>query len=140
MINRLKQRGFTLIELMIVVAIIGILSAIAYPSYRQYVMRGNRTEAKTALMQASQALEKCFTRFGRYDSDQCTAYGNLVAGMNTETGKYRVTLGEVADPAVEFLLSAAPQAGQAQDTTCGTLTMDQTNRRGSAAADVTKCW
>ena len=62
-----KQRGVTLMELMAVVAIIGILTAIAYPSYRAQVRRSNRTEARVALEQTAGALEKCYTRYMAYD-------------------------------------------------------------------------
>lgn len=140
---RHKQLGMTLIELMIVVAIIGILSAIAYPSYRQYVMRSNRTEAKTAMMQASQALEKCFTRFGVYNNGNCTPFVsmNVLAanGPVTETGKYRLSFSLIND--VEYTIQAVPQDGQAQDTKCGTLSIDQSNRRtASATTDTKVCW
>lgn len=138
---RHKQYGLTLIELMVVMVIVGILAAIAYPSYREYVMRGNRTEAKTAMMQAAQALEKCFTRFGAYDNGNCTTYNqlNAAAGRLTDTGKYLLSFEDVDD--VSFVIQAVPQDGQAQDTDCGTLKLDQTGKReAKEGADVSKCW
>jgi type IV pilus assembly protein PilE len=135
---RYKQSGMTLIELMIVVAIVGILAAIAYPSYREYVIRGNRTEAKTAMMQASQALEKCFTRFGAYNNAGCAAANEIGAedGKLTETGKYRLSFADIDD--TTFTLRATPQGGQTRDT-CGNLQLDQAGRR-EAGADVRTCW
>ena len=62
------QQGFTLIELMIVVAVVGILASIAYPSFAEQIKRGTRTEGKSALMRSSQTLERFFTARGRYPS------------------------------------------------------------------------
>ena len=69
MIGRKKRsaRGFTLIELMIVVAIIAIISAIAVPMYGNYVQKSRRTDAKAKLMEVAQSLERCFTQFSAYD-------------------------------------------------------------------------
>ena len=61
-----SQQGFTLIEMMIVVAVIGILSAIAYPNYTEYVRRGHRAEARAGLLQAAQWLERAATATGTY--------------------------------------------------------------------------
>jgi type IV pilus assembly protein PilE len=137
--SRRSVRGITLIELMITVAIVGILTAIAYPNYRQYVLRGNRTEAKTAMMQASQDLEKCFTRYGRYNHDDCLAFGRLRAGVNSAGDRYQLSFAAVDDPTVEYSIQAQPRAAQAQDV-CGTLTLDQTGRRGDSINDAAKCW
>src|SRR6185369_10407130 len=69
-----RQRGVTLMELMVVMVIIGILAAIAYPSYRAQVRRSNRTEARVALEQTAGALEKCYTRYMAYnDIANCPA-------------------------------------------------------------------
>ena len=77
-IMKRKQRGVTLIELMIVMAIIGIIAAIAIPSYRRYVVRANRADAKTALLQTAQLLERCYTNSTpyAYNSATCTGGGD----------------------------------------------------------------
>ena len=96
----------------------------------------------TAMMQASQALEKCFTRYGAYNNANCTAYNNLnaEAGQLTDGGKYLLSFGAVDD--VSFVIQAVPQDGQAQDMDCGTLTLDQTGKRAVSVdgADIRKCW
>jgi type IV pilus assembly protein PilE len=137
---RHKHVGMTLIELMVAVMIVGILAGIAIPSYRQYVIRGNRTEAKVELMKASQALEKCFTRFGAYNNANCTADDDIgdADGKLTETGKYRVSFSSIDD--VSFTLRATPQGGQTKDTVCGNLELDQTGKRMSGAPDPKTCW
>ena len=68
---RNTQRGFTLIELMIVVAIIGILAAIAVPQYLDYVTRSRRADGQSTLLQVAQALERCYTQFSAYNNTSC---------------------------------------------------------------------
>lgn len=76
-----KTHGFTLIELMIVVAVVGILAAIAYPSYKDYVLKSRRVDAKAALTEAAQRLEIFYARNGQYTTDM-TDLGYAVAGWN----------------------------------------------------------
>lgn len=131
-----RQRGVTLMELMVVVVIVGILAAIAYPSYRAQVRRSNRTEARVALEQAAGALEKCYTRYMAYnDNANCPAANqfNAGAGYNTQRGFYRVT-GDIPD-AARFTLTATALGGQLTDTGCTALNIDQTGNRTPAA-----CW
>ncbi|HEY0682399.1 MAG TPA: type IV pilin protein [Steroidobacter sp.] len=134
---RRKQLGVTLIELMIVVAIISILATIAYPSYRQYVLRSNRTEAKAELMEAAQELEKCYTRYGAYnDAANCVAFSRLNAGRDSDGGRYRISLAQSSERS--YRLQAAPLGAQMDDK-CGTLTVNEIGTRGHQGDDP-KCW
>jgi type IV pilus assembly protein PilE len=137
---RSRNTGITLIELITVVAIVGILAAIAYPTYRKQVLRSGRAEAKAALMQWAQSLEKCYTRFGSYNDAECSAKTNLTVGALTERGLYRVApLGAIG--AMTFALTATPQGGQAADTECMTFMMDQSGLRAvSGPGGTQRCW
>ena len=132
-----RQTGVTLLELMIVVAVVGILAAIAYPNYRQHAIRATRTEAKVALQQSAQALEKCFTRYMTYTDANCPQ--PAVLNRTTIDGHYAIT---VAFPsATQFTLTAAPRAGQAGDTECGSFRLDEVGRQTITGTGVaTTCW
>lgn len=130
----MRQRGMTLIELMIVVAIIGILAAIAYPSYQQYVLRANRAEAQAVLSETAQFMERYFTTNGTYVG------GALLSavspkGVSGSAIKYDIDF-SVVPTATLFTLRATPTTGQANDT-CGTLTLSNT---GAQTPTTAGCW
>jgi type IV pilus assembly protein PilE len=130
---RKSSRGVTLIELMTVTFIIAILTAIAVPSYRQYVLRTNRTDAKTALTSEASLLERCFTRYTAYNSGNCS-HG---LPMTVSSGTYKVQFSTGEPTVTTFKIEAVPQGNQAKDTKCGTFTTNQANVRTAGASD---CW
>lgn len=132
--SRRKHSGFTLIELMIVVAIVGFLMSIAYSYYGSNVISSNRTIGRAALQAAAGQLEKCKTLYGSYNAANCS-YANFAS----ESNFYNIS---VARTATTFTLTATPVAGQAQagDTYCTAITLTNTGLKGGTGSDPTECW
>ncbi len=143
-----KQTGMTLIELLIAVAIVGILGAVAYPSYRTYVAQANRSEIKGILLENAQFLERNYTTnncYHRTDAACATATAAITLPFaqspKTGTAKYSITAAYNADLAAAcatfgqcFTLSAAPTGSMTGDQ-CGTFTLDHVGRQGAANID-----
>ena len=138
---RAKQSGFTLIEIMVVVVIIGVLAAIAYPSYREQVRRSNRAEAKILLEQKAQALEKCFARSMDFTSVACAP---ALAVVPTPKGSYQVGANPATPAtATTYSLIATAQGPQAGDSECVNFTLNESGTRGvsgSYSATPARCW
>jgi type IV pilus assembly protein PilE len=129
-----QSKGFSLIELLIVVAILGILGSVAMGYYRDNVISSNRTEGRSALQTAAGTLEKCRSLYGSYDHANCN-----YADFTSETGLYDITS---AIAASSFTLTATPAAGggQQDDTDCTSLTLTNTGVKSGTGADITECW
>jgi type IV pilus assembly protein PilE len=137
---RKPQTGVTLIELMVVVVIIGILSAIAVPAYRNYIIRANRADARVSLLSTAGALERCFTRFNAYNDPAC-AVGQAAVSIPSPDGNYLVTLFNITPNT--FTLQATPQGGQVRDVECAVFRYTQANVRtvtGTKNATPQDCW
>lgn len=130
-----RTPGFTLVEMIIVVAIVAILVAVALPSYRDYVRKSRRAEAQAYLMSVAGRQTQFLVDTRSYAATLATI--NIAQPPNV-AASYNVTLAAAGGPPPTFLLTAAPKPGTDQvSERCGTLTIDQT---GAKTASVTGCW
>lgn len=142
-----QARGFTLIELMIVVAVAAILAAVAVPSYRQYVMRANRADATAALLRLASAQERFYLQNNRYadadEMDDAPPAGLGIAG--TERGYYTLAI-DSDDLALGYVVTATVVDGgpQDEDTQCAGFSVDQQGLRraedSGGDANTDTCW
>lgn len=139
--------GFSLIELMIVVAVVAILSAVAFPSYQQYVRRAARAEARATMLDIAQMEERFLTSnnfYVAFDGPSGTvappAGWKNYAGADSGSRKYDVSVAAGASGiATSFVISAAPSNGHS-DPNCGTLTLNNVSQRGQSAGTLAECW
>jgi type IV pilus assembly protein PilE len=144
------QRGFTLVELLITVAIVSILAAIALPSFQEQIRRSQRTEGKTALLRAAQLLERNYTVNNMYVTDLAPLHG-LAAGSVVYSGEnaalaagnYRITASATPGcPITQCYTLRAFQNGGFSDPRCGDLTLNSTGVRSKVGGTdtVERCW
>ena len=136
--NISRSTGFTLIEVLITIAILGILTAIVIPSHNHSTTKSRRTDAKIALMESASSLEKCFVINNKYNHASCVAYP--ASGANvvySAEGHYKIVATNLTD--TSFTLTASPVAGGSQegDTHCASFSITST---GSKTATNSDCW
>lgn len=127
------MKAFTLLELVTVIAILGILLGIALPSYRSYMLRVNRTEAVSALLEVAECQERVFASHGRFDTTRC---------LPDDLDHYAIRMVPADETAVLAYTAWADPAGAQGRDPCGSLGLDQTGLRQVTGerADAGKCW
>lgn len=136
--TRLPNRGFTLVEVMIALVVVGLLSALAYPSYQQQVAKGRRTDAKQALLELSQKLERYYTERGTYVG---AALGTSGIYPNVSSGGY-YDLQITAQTLDGFSVKATPRGAQTGDA-CAAFQYNQLGEQTvgtGATLSAVKCW
>jgi len=123
----------TLIELVIVMAVIGILVSIAVPSYRSHMLRVHRTEAIKILLQASMCQERIYASNGNYDTNRCRP--------TSEYQQYQLSYTPLDTQSASYLAMATPAGAQLADP-CGSLSLDQNGARNISGQNISsmKCW
>lgn len=118
-VKRIDSQGFTLIELMIVIAIMSVLVAVALPSYRNYFIKSSRSAAQTELLDLASIQEKIYLNSNSYSPSVIAAYSGTSAGGlgrtsgQTKDGKYAITL-DITVPSQTFVLTATPVSESTQ--------------------------
>lgn len=137
MSRTIQQCGFTLIEVIIVIAVVSIITVIAVPSFQAYVIESRRADAKISLLDASHDLEACRVATNPSTYIGCAA----VPAVSQSTDRY-YTITSVVPTATTYTLTATPTPGQGQtnDTDCTSFTLDDTRAETATGADAANCW
>jgi len=132
---RRRMRGITLVELMIVLVIVAILTAVAFPNYRNFVTRAKRNEAKAALLKAATNQEKFYLQRQIFSED--LAELGFSAPFKTDSGAYQLSVSSPAS-ASDFTVTATLEVDDGEHLKCKTFTID--GRGGKTSGPATDCW
>ena len=136
-----RNKGFTLIEIMIAMLIVAILAAVAIPAYNDSVLKSRRAEGKRFLLEFIQAQERHFTQNNQYataivGAQSATNLGWGAGAITSPNGHYTIALQAGATPTA-FTAQVVPAVA---DPNCGTLTLDNLGVRASTIGAVATCW
>lgn len=143
LIRQEKSAGFTLMELMVAVAVVGILAAIAFPSYQNQIRKSRRTEARSALLDIASREERLFSTTNAYSATPADVGYTTLTPVGS--GYYNVTITNIGVNPATFLITATPAVGsQSQDTSCAMFSVTQAGvqfAQDIAGTDTTAtCW
>lgn len=130
------RRGMTLIELMIVVAVAAVLIAVAIPSYTNHVVKSQRADARSTLLELALIMERCYSQHNRFDRGICS---NLAFPRESTDGHYQITSSIGAET---FVLEARPVGRQAERDAarCSSFQVDHLGRKDATGDDEDRCW
>ena len=141
-----RQRGFTLIEVMVTVAIVAILASIAYPSYVEQISRSRRADAQAAMLETAQWIERQYTVSNAYNKkgDGSTLDTAALPALKTKTAEvYTLSFGNTtaaaAPTATAFTLRMVPKGAMSSDK-CGTMALSSTGAKSVSTGTVAACW
>jgi type IV pilus assembly protein PilE len=131
---RARSRGVTLVELLVVVVIFAIVTSVAVPAYRSYVVRANRSDAKAATLAMASHLERCYTRYNAYNDGNCSVD---ISDVRSTEGHYLVS---AVVNASTFTITATPQGSQTADP-CGSFSLTSTDIKTVGGSEpAVRCW
>ena len=137
-----KSRGFTLVEVLIVIVIIGLLSSLALSSYGEYVRKARRADAKADLLELAQLIERNYTESHRFNRDAAGNNYALEFNQSPQQGRAFYNLSFAGTPTTTtYTIQAVPTGSQTKDGRCMTLTLNQAGvRTVSGSGTVADCW
>ncbi|WP_455208159.1 type IV pilin protein [Kaarinaea lacus] len=136
-LNQSSVAGITLIELLITIAILGILSAIMVPSYSGYLNKSRRTDAKIALADAVKNMERCFATYNQYNHASCLSYPAGAGSVLSDEGHYKVVATTLTQTTFTLTATPLPSSPQNKDDYCKLFSIDSTGIKNATNAD---CW
>ena len=134
------EKGFSLIELMIVIVIVGILLSLALPSYRDYTLRSHRTDAQASLLDIASRQERFVAQNNTYTTEISANNGLGMGTTESREGYYDLTVGACAGGTIAtcYVVTATAKGNQAADSDCATITYDSLGTRSGTTAG--ECW
>jgi type IV pilus assembly protein PilE len=135
------MQGFTIVEILVALAIVALLASFALPAYRDSTLRAGRADGKAALMQVASDQERFYSNNFSYSTNAVPLAATPAATLTSRDGNYVISVAACAGGAIAncFVASAAPQGSQVADT-CGTLTINQLGVRAASGGSVEDCW
>lgn len=131
-----KSQGFSLVELVIVVGLLGIITVLSFGYYGDNVIAANRSEGRTTLSETAGALEKCRSLFGAYDSANCTVTFPVLSASNL----YAVTVDARDNDSFTLEANPIPGSSQENDDDCTSMSLTNTGLKSGTGLDPTECW